>query len=285
MKKKTIVMAGASGLIGTYLSAYLKEYNLVKINRTDFNMSDKEFAEKYRDCDVVINLSGAPVIRRWTRKNRKEILDSRILTTRKLGCILKYDQDRERQYLSASAIGIYDEKNIHTEDSTNWGKGFLTEVVKKWEAEALHLESFTPTVCILRIGIVLSPEGGMLDRLLPMFRLGLGAWIGSGEQFFSWIHINDLARAMVFIISNNKGGIFNMISPAYCTNIQFTKALALKFHKPARFMIPKIIFTLLYGKSAAVVTGGQAVIPERLVKAGFKFNYQNISEALGDIVN
>ncbi len=141
MKKKTVVMAGASGLIGTYLKGYLNEYDLVEISRNDLNLTDKEFAKKYRDSDIVINLSGAPVIQRWTRRNRKVILDSRILTTRKLGCIMKYNQDRERLYLSASAIGIYNDVDIHTEDSTAWGMGFMAEVVNRWEAEVQNLNS------------------------------------------------------------------------------------------------------------------------------------------------
>ena len=118
-------MAGASGLIGTYLSGYLQEYELLKISRDDMHLMDEEFAEKYRESDIVINLSGAPVNRRWTDRNRKEILDSRILTTRKLGCIMEYNRDRERLYLSASAIGIYNGEDIHTEDSAAWGRGLI----------------------------------------------------------------------------------------------------------------------------------------------------------------
>jgi len=285
VKKKIVVMAGASGLIGTYLSEYLNEYDLLKISRRDLKLSDKEFATKYRESHIIINLSGAPVIRRWTRRNRKEILDSRILTTRKLGCIMKYNQDRERLFLSASAIGIYNDEDIHTEDSIAWGKGFMAELVEKWEAEVQYLSSKITKVCIMRIGIVLSTEGGMLKKLLPIFRIGLGARIGKGDQYFSWIHIKDIAMAIVFLIRNNKSGIFNLTSPAYCTNKEFTKSLGYIIKKPARFILPKIVFRLLYGRGAAVVTGGQAVVPERLIKAGFHFNFQNVDKALEDIVN
>lgn len=285
MKKKTVVMAGASGLIGTYLKGYLNEYDLVEISRNDLNLTDKEFAKKYRDSDIVINLSGAPVIQRWTRRNRKVILDSRILTTRKLGCIMKYNQDRERLYLSASAIGIYNDVDIHTEDSTAWGMGFMAEVVNRWEAEVQNLNSKNTKVCIMRIGIVLSPDGGMLAKFLPIFRIGLGARIGKGNQYFSWIHIKDMARAVVFLISNNKSGTFNMTSPEYCTNKEFTKSLSRNINRPARLILPKIFFSLLYGSAATVVTGGQAVVPDRLIKAGFQFNYLYVNNALEDIVN
>jgi uncharacterized protein (TIGR01777 family) len=285
MKKKTVAMAGTSGLIGTYLSGYLREYELLNISRNDLYLKDDEFAEKYRKSDIVINLSGAPVIRRWTKKNRKEIVDSRILTTRKLGCIMEYSQEQERLYMSASAIGIYNDEDIHTEESAAWGKGFMAEVVHKWEAEVFNLESHKTKVCIMRTGVVMAESGGMLASILPLFRLGLGARIGKGDQYFSWIHIKDLARAIDYIIKNNKHGIYNMTAPGFCTNWEFTKSLGHIIKKPARFILPKILFYLIYGKGAAIVTGGQAVVPARLIEEGFYFKYQYVDKALENIVN
>ena len=285
MKKKTVAIAGSSGLIGSYLSDYLQGYEILKINRQDFKLEDKKIAEKFREADIIINLAGSTVIRRWTKKNRKEILDSRILTTRKLGSIMVYYPERERMYLSASAIGIYNDEDIHTEESTNWGKGFMAEVVNKWETEVRNIESQRTTVCIMRIGVVLAHSSGMLARLLPIFRMGLGARIGSGDQYFSWIHINDLARAIDFIIRRKKGGVYNMTAPEYSTNREFTMSISSKLKKPASFILPKVLFRLLYGRGAAVVTGGQAVIPERLIKEGFQFNYHYVDKAIEDIVN
>ena len=285
MKKKTVALAGSSGLIGSYLSDYLQGYEILKINRQDFKLEDKKIAEKFQEADIIINLTGSTVIRRWTKKNRKEILDSRILTTRKLGSIMDYYPERERMYLSASAIGIYNDENIHTEESTNWGKGFMAEVVNKWETEVRNIESQGTTVCLMRIGVVLAHSSGMLARLLPIFRMGLGARIGSGDQYFSWIHINDLARAIDFIISRKKGGVYNMTAPEYSTNREFTMSISSKLKKPARFILPKVLLRLLYGRGADVVTGGQAVIPERLIKEGFQFNYHYVDKALEDIVN
>jgi uncharacterized protein (TIGR01777 family) len=285
VKKKTVAIAGSTGLIGTYISGFLKEYAILKISRQDLNLRDKEFAEKFSEADIIINLAGSKIIRRWTNKNRKEIMDSRIMTTRKLGSIVKYYPERVRMYLSASAIGIYNDEDIHTEESTAWGKGFMAEVVQKWETEVSNIGSQRTTVCLMRTGIVLADTGGMLAKLFPIFRVGLGARIGSGDQYFSWIHINDLARAIDFIISNKKGGVYNMTAPGYTTNIDFTKKLGSQLRKPARFVLPKILFKLLYGKGAAVVTGGQAVVPERLIKEGFQFNYHYVDKALEDIVN
>jgi NAD dependent epimerase/dehydratase family enzyme len=115
--------------------------------------------------------------------------------------------------------------------------------------------------------------------------MGLGARIGRGDQYFSWIHIKDLARAIEFIIKSKKGGVYNMTAPGYSTNREFTKSLGKKLKKPARFILPKILFKLLYGRGAAVVTGGQAVIPERLINEGFQFNFHFVDKALEDIVN
>ncbi|MCK5462192.1 MAG: TIGR01777 family oxidoreductase [Bacteroidales bacterium] len=285
MKKKTVAIAGSSGLIGSYLSSYLQGYEILKINRQDFKLEDKKIAEKFREADIIINLAGSTVIRRWAKKNRKEILDSRILTTRKLGSIMDYYPERERIYLSASAIGIYNDEDIHTEESTDWGKGFMAEVVNKWETEVRNIENKRTTVCLMRIGVVLAHSSGMLARLLPIFRMGLGARIGSGDQYFSWIHINDLARAIDFIISRKKGGVYNMTAPEYSTNREFTMSISSKLKKPARFILPKVLLRLLYGRGADVVTGGQAVIPERLIKEGFQFNYHYVDKALEDIVN
>lgn len=285
MKRKSIAIAGSSGLIGSYLSEYLKEYEILKINRKDFQLEDKKFARKFREADIIINLAGSPVIRRWTKRNRKEILESRILTTRKLSNIMVFYPERERMYLSASAIGIYNDEVVHTEDSADWGKGFMTEVVKKWETEVRNIESQKTTIGFMRTGVVLAPSGGMLAKLLPLFRMGLGARIGRGDQYFSWIHIKDLARAIEFIISSKNGGVYNMTAPGYSTNREFTKSLGSKIKKPARLIIPKVLFRLLYGRGAAVVTGGQAVIPRRLIEEGFQFNYHDVDKALEDIVN
>lgn len=282
---KTVAMAGATGMIGSYLSGHLKGYKIMPISRKDFLLEEEEFAHKYRKADIIINLSGAPIIRRWTKKNRQKILNSRIMTTRKLGCIMEHDNKRERMYLSASGIGIYNDIDVHTEDSTAWGKGFMAELVKQWEKEVHRLESTKTTICIMRLGVVLSKKGGMLERLLPFFKWGLGARIGSGKQYFSWVHIKDLGRAISHILENKQQGIYNFTAPGYCNNRHFTKMLGTAVRKPAILAIPKIVFRLIYGRAAMLITGGQAVMPNRLIKEGFIFDYQDIDKALRDLVD
>jgi uncharacterized protein (TIGR01777 family) len=285
VKMKTIILAGASGMIGSCLFKYLDADKVIKVERKDFHMGDKEFAEKFREADIILNMSGSSIIRRWTPGNRKDILNSRIQTTQKLSSIITRFPERKRLYLTASAIGIYDDRNIHTENSENWSKGFIKDVVRLWEEEALSLASEKTKVTILRFGVVLSEEGGILARMLPVFRAGLGGRIGNGYQYLSWIHILDLARAVDFIINRNSGGIYNITSPGYCRNRDFTTTLARAVKRPALFALPSLGFRLIYGKGAAIITGGQAVIPERLMKEGFRFNYPDLESALATIVN
>ena len=282
---KIIAMAGASGLIGNYLSLFLKGFKIVKINRNDFLLNDETFAEKFGEADVIINLAGAPVIQRWTRRNKKEILDSRIGTTRKIKSIMLFAPEKPRYYISASAIGIYDDKEIHSEESTRWGEGYLAEVVKNWEKEAKQIASASTKVCLLRTGVVLSKSGGMMAKLLPFFRLGLGGRIGHGKQHLSWIHILDFCRAVEFIINDQKEGIYNMAAPELLNNREFTRNLARALKRPAPFVLPGIFIRMVYGSGASVLTGGQAVLPSRLIREGFTFEFPDINAALQDIVN
>ena len=285
MKTKTVAIAGASGLVGTYLSGYLQGYEILKISRQDFILSNELFAQKYCDADFIINLTGAPIIRRWTRKNRKDILESRIITTKKLGCILEHCPNRKRLILSTSAIGIYNDTDVHKENSLAFGAGFMADVVQKWENEARQLESQDTKICIMRLGVVLAGSGGMLGRLLPIFRLGLGARIGRGNQYFSWIHIEDVARIIARILENQSHGVYNLTAPEYSTNRDFTKALGRTVKRPALLVLPNVLLRLLYGSGAAAVTGGQAVISGRLIEEGYQFCYPTIEKALADIVN
>jgi uncharacterized protein (TIGR01777 family) len=285
VKKKTYILAGASGMIGSCLVKFLKADKVVKIDRDEFAMEDKEFAHKYREADVIINMTGSPIIRRWTDSTKKEILRSRIKPTQKLGSIVALYPERKRLYISASAIGIYDDQNVHGERSSAWGTGFMAEVVRLWEAEAWKLASQNTTISILRYGVVLSKNGGILPRMLPFFRAGLGGRIGHGNQYFSWIHISDLARAVEFIIMRNSSGVYNITAPGYCTNKEFTTMLARALKRPAILVLPGFMFKLIYGKGAAIITSGQAVLPERLLSEGFLFDYPDMESALATIVN
>jgi uncharacterized protein (TIGR01777 family) len=285
MKKKTILVAGAGGLIGSAVAGHFSRNDVKRAGRKDFMMEDEAFVKRYESADVIMNFAGAPVLKRWNRKNRKEIMESRIETTQKLGLIMERGKRKERRYISASAIGIYDDKGRHTEDSVNTGRGFLKEVVEQWEREAMKLEGPGCSVCILRIGVVLSRQGGMLTKLLPFFRAGLGGRIGNGKQAFSWIHLEDLLRAVEFITDNGKNGIYNLVAPGTCNNIEFIRALGKALDRPAIMVVPAAALELVYGKAAMMICSGQAVVPERLLREGFDFRFPDIGSAVSDIVN
>ena len=253
--------------------------------RKDFQLSDKAFTRKFESAELIMNFAGEPIINRWTDRNRKEILDSRLQTTRKLGRLLELGTKIERHYIAASAIGIYPETGSHTEKSSLQGIGFLSEVVSAWEQEAFILESEETTLSIVRLGVVLSRHGGMLKKLLPFFKMGLGGKIGNGKQAFSWIHIHDLTGAINHIIEKKGSGIYNLVSPGVCSNLDFTRALGNALNRPARLTVPVVALKLKYGKAASVITGGQTVLPERLGEEGFQFKYPELIGALKAIVN
>ena len=285
MKRKNILVAGAGGLIGSAIAGHLAKHNILKAGREDFIKKDLVFVNEYDASDVIMNFSGTPVMQRWTSRSRKEIMDSRIGTTRKLGLILSMGEKKPRQYISASAIGIYSDEGTHDETSRNRGEGFMKDVVESWEEEAMKLEGPLSSVAILRLGVVLSRQGGIVKKLLPWFRMGLGARIGSGKQAFSWIHIEDLLRAVEYIMDGKKAGIYNLVSPGNCRNIDFTRQMGRALNKTSKLTVPSMALKLIYGKGAGLITGGQAVIPRRLIREGFEFKYKDLGSALDDIVN
>ena len=285
MKNKTILIAGAGGFLGRSAAEQFKKHRLLLAGKQDFSLDDETFVKKYEGAEVIMNFAGVPVIRRWSKRNKKAILQSRIATTKKLGLIISQGKPLERHYIAVSAIGIYPDEGIHTEKSTGRSNSFLRDVVDRWEGEALDLRRSDCPVCILRTGVVLGKNGGMMKKILPVFKLGLGGKIGSGKQAFSWIHIKDLSRALEFVIGRKRSGIYNLVSPGNCTNAEFTKEFAWALHRPALFFVPGWTLRIFYGRAAEILLGGPKVIPERLISEGFEFRFKDIGSALQDIVN
>lgn len=282
-----IVITGGTGFLGRHLTSHLMSlgHTIILVQRADLVQGTTRLSKLIKSTDCIINLAGSPVIKRWTRKNRKEILDSRLQTTNRLvGAIRMLDpSDRPSSLLSASAIGIYDSKNIHREDSVDFDDNFLASVCRQWESCLEPLRETEVRVCILRIGIVLGKEGGMLKKLLPLFRFGLGGKIGTGEQGFSFIHYLDFCRAVEFLIPNEGcSGIFNMTSPELSTNKLFTSALAYECHRPAFMTVPEMALKLVFGEASVALLKGQLVIPQHLLECGFVFQYPTLSAALRD---
>jgi uncharacterized protein len=282
----TIAISGAGGLIGSRLTGHFKAKSrkVISLGRKDFTCTSEELAQKIDQAGVLINLAGAPVIKRWTEKYKKEIYKSRIQTTRKLVEAIKLANNKPSLFLSASAVGIYDQAHTHDEHSTHFADGFLGGVCTAWEAEAEKIPQQT-RLAIIRLGIVLASEGGALKTMLPPFKLGIGGKIATGKQPFAWIHIDDVVSAIDFIVENDKTeGVYNLAAPGLINNQQFTTALGKALKRPTLFTVPAFALRLLYGEAAATLTGGQKVAPMKLEEAGFQFNYPEIEQALKSIL-
>lgn len=280
-----ILISGSTGLIGGRLKRAFRDagFEVSAVGRSDFLSEAEALAEKVSGADVVIHLAGAPIIGRWTKKYKNEILSSRVETTRKLVHAVNGAAVKPRLFISASAVGIYPGDGVYDETATVSGDDFLAEVCRRWEAEASALTPETG-LAIFRFGAVLSKEGGALKKMLLPFRLGLGGPVAGGKQGFSWIHTDDLAEAFLFVIKHKLTGIFNLTAPQITDNATFTKALGKALHRPAFFPIPAFGLKMVYGEGASVLTSGQKVLPARLQKEGFVFRYPNLELALGDLL-
>jgi len=286
MIKQQIMKAaitGATGFIGRRLKARLEAegYSVTGITRNDLAGPLNGLSNKIQDCDIVINLAGAPIIARHTDAYKREIYSSRIETTRKLVNSLKLLKTPPRQLISASAIGIYSDNMVNTETSYEYTEGFIADVCKDWEQEAHEAESFTK-VAIVRLGIVLDGKEGALPKMAFPFRLGAGGKLGSGNQMFSWIHIDDLVNAFMHIIHNQTKGVYNLTSPGYLRNEELTRILGHILKMPPFLTVPSFALRLIYGDGAKALLDGQAVYPERLLKEGFTFRYTIVEDALKD---
>ena len=283
-----IAISGSTGFIGKQLSDYLLQLGneLIVISRSDFAGGNNQLAKVINSADVIINLAGASVLRRWTVRNKQLILSSRVDTTRILveAVLENIPEHRPKVFINASAIGIYEIAGTHDEFSKALGTDFLATVCKAWEVETIALQEVDIRLCILRIGIVLGTTGGSLGKMLPLFNAGLGGRIGSGKQPFSFIHISDFCGAVEHLITHNSSaGIYNLVSPVPTTNILFTNILSGYLHRPAFFKVPEFALKLIYGEASDMLTKGTRAFPVRLLDEGFRFRFPDISSAIADL--
>jgi len=282
-----IAISGAGGLIGKQLTAFFKAkgHEVRRIPRMVPGTDATEVAVSLSGADVIINLAGAPIIGRWTASYKKELFESRVVTTRKIVEAIGLTQVKPGLLISASAIGIYAPGTEQTENNFIKSGDYLGEICFAWETEAQKAKPFT-RVAIARFGIVLAHNGGALAKMLPLFRAGLGGKIASGRQGFSWIHIADLAEAMYFLIENKDvSGEFNFTAPGITDNAGFTKTLAGILKRPAFFTVPAFVLKIIFGEGAIAVTGGQFAPPKLLLDTGFRFNFPDLEGALKDIIS
>lgn len=291
---KRIAITGASGLIGSALSAHLKSEGYIVqklVRRPALNADEITWDPIAGSVDLdaldgvhsVIHLAGAGVgDKRWTAKYRSTILNSRLLGTTAIASAVA--KVKPQSFISASAIGWYGESgNRAVVESDKAGDDFLAVVCREWEATA-DLAGDVRTVK-LRTGLVLDPTGGALGRMLPLFRLGVGGRLGSGKQWWSWITLHDQVRAMTHLLRSDLSGPVNITSPNPVTNQEFTAALARALKRPALFPVPGIALKVALGGFSTEILGSKKVIPQKLIDDGFAWDYPHISSALTALVD
>ncbi|MEE9935627.1 MAG: TIGR01777 family oxidoreductase [Deltaproteobacteria bacterium] len=235
--------------------------------------------------DVIINLAGASIFSRWTDEQKKILRASRINTTRHLVEALP-DDARHVTLLSTSAVGYYGfhEDEELAEDAPA-GKDFLAKLACDWEKEALCAKDKGARVVITRFGIVLGPGGGALGQMIPLFKFFLGGPLGSGRQWFSWVHMADLTAAFLFLLAHPEiSGPVNVCSPRPVRNRDLGKAIGRVLHRPSFLPAPGFMIRIILGEFGSVLLKGQRVVPRRLLEAGFSFSYPHIDGALKSII-
>lgn len=265
-----IAITGASGFVASHI---IEKYSDVTI--IDRNDSAEEIVEKLKDVDVVFNLAGAPIIKRWTPEYKKILLSSRIDTTKTL--VEAINKSDVKHFISTSAVGAYPDSIACDESYKGYGDDYLAEITKAWEEEAFVCNK--PTA-ILRFGVILGKNQGALSQMLPPFKLGVGGIIGNGKMMMSWIDIDDLIGMYEFIIDNKLTGIYNATSPHPVTNYKFTKTLGKVLCRPTIFPLPEFVLELLYGEGSSVLTGSKEVYPKAIQEVGYKFLYPTIEDSL-----
>jgi len=274
-----IAVTGSSGFIGRRLTQRLRTEG-----HTVREISLRRGPVIVPVCHAVVHLAGEPVAQRWTRSARNRIVKSRVEGTKFL--VKALSEHPPPVLISASAIGYYGSRGdeILTETSKPGGD-FLAQVVIGWEREARSAEQFGVRVVPLRFGVVLGRGGGALKKILLPFRLGLGGRLGSGQQWMSWIHMDDLIALIGFAIESEQcKGVMNAVAPHPVTNDEFTHDPARALHRPAVFPVPEFGLKLLYGEMSQVILGSQRVIPEAALQAGFQFRFAELGPALRQIV-
>lgn len=283
-----IGLTGASGFIGQQLIGSLqsKGHTCVAIKRDLLYHPEKGLADILSGCDAVINLAGAPIIQRWTAKNKQTIYSSRVDTTLNLTETIRKISAAKRPkiFISASAVGIYETGMEHDESSRQFDRGFAGTVVQDWEKASEPIPPSTRRV-IFRIGVVLGKESQTIKQLVPLFKSRLGGKIGSGQQAFPFVHINDLVSAFEAALTDeNYSGIYNLVAPSPINNAEFTKCLSRTLKCPALLPAPAFAIRLMFGKASGLLLEGATVIPQRLRDAGFTFSYPTIEQTLHQIL-
>jgi uncharacterized protein len=302
-----IAVTGATGLIGAAVTRLLRSRGeeVVALSR-DRDRAQQQLgpgvethewrepqtqpppAAALEGADAVINLLGEPIAQRWTSTVKREIRDSRVLSTRALVAALAAlpEANGPKTLVSQSAVGYYGPRgDEELDEDAARGDDFLASVAADWEREASAASPRARVVCT-RTGVVLAGSGGALAKMLPPFRLGVGGPVAGGRQYFPWVHLDDVASALVHCATEHAAaGPVNVTAPSPVTNRELSRTLGRVLHRPAVLPIPAFALWLLYGQMAAIVVTGQRAVPTRLQAAGFEFRHTELEPALRDVLS
>lgn len=302
---KKIFVSGATGLIGRELikklfnrgdditvvtrnkSRHYDDFSYVyRMEEVDFHSSD-ELADLIEEQDVVIHLAGANISeKKWTPDFKQIILESRIITTRLIVEAINKAKKRPGTFICASAVGYYGNRgNEILNESSLPGNDFLSKVCFEWEKEANKAKELGLRCVNIRTGIVLSREGGALPKMLPAFKYFIGGGLGSGNQYFPWIHHRDEVNIIIHAIDNKDlNGPVNAVAPDSITMNEFASALGSILKRPSFFNVPKFALKMMLGEGADALTAGQRAVPEKLLQHNFQFQYTPVKNALVDLL-
>lgn len=294
-----VLITGATGLIGTEIVKLCHDKNIAvnylttsssKLTKDEnykgflWNPSKNEIdTDCIKDVDVIINLVGATISKRWTDTYKKEIILSRTQSTQLLFNTLQNNPHHIKQIISASAIGVYPDSltNYYTEDETTISHSFLGQIVEKWEHAVDAFKEIGVEVTKVRIGLVLSKKGGALPQMAKPFKFGLGAALGSGKQWLSWIHITDLARLFLHVLEEELTGVYNAVAPNPETNQTLSKQIAKTLNMPFFLPnVPRFVLKLVLGEMHILLFESQRVSSKKVEDTGFDFKYYNLKNAI-----
>lgn len=298
-----VLITGATGLIGSELVKQCHKEGISvnylttskeKIENTHnfkgFYWNPKKGkidVEAFKGVNAIINLVGATISKRWTKKYKKVIIDSRVQSMQLIYEMLQNLEHTVEHFISASGVNIYpnSKTKLYTEEDTEVDNTFLAEVVVAWEAAAVKFKKLGMEVSKVRTGLVLAKKEGAFPQLVKPFKLGVGAPLGSGEQWQSWIHIEDIAGIYLFILKNQLEGKFNAVAPNPVQNKKMTKLIASKLDSPLWLPnIPAFALELLLGEMAILVLEGQLVSSHKIEQLGYSFKFYNLENALQDLL-
>ncbi|MCU0439236.1 MAG: TIGR01777 family oxidoreductase [Raineya sp.] len=297
-----VLITGGTGLVGKVLTKLLQEknYTVSYLSRSKQSGSIKTYhwdidkkqidIEAIAQADYIVHLAGAGVAdKRWTDSYKKEIIDSRVISTQLLVEAMDKSPKKPKAFVSASAVGFYgfDTKDTLLQENAPKGDGFLAAVTEKWENSIEEVSKFGVRTTIMRIGIVLAKEGGALQKIMQPVQFFAGSPLGSGKQYMSWIHIKDMARMLIYALENESiQGIYNAVGNNPVTNADFTKAVAKVMGKPLFLPnVPSFALNLILGEMASMVVGGNKVSNEKIVNAGFQYKFATLESALKDLIS